>query len=248
MEELKIPIPIPSPEVISFEKILLIAAVCCPAALSYAISNAIFPRAPRDKASIESMASMAISIAVIVLIASIIAPENLVFFNSPGFLFYPIAVVLGPICILFEYFINFLYIYILKRQIPTFFYVQSQWTESNGTLHLVLIFFIVAGEELIFRQMMFSVFMETFNLSFIGILLITSFFYASNHIFMGFNSMGTKFFTGMMYGSLYYFSGLSIIIPVTTHFIQNVILLRYPQIPRSMISYIYTKTGLNYAG
>lgn len=230
-----------------FKEILLIVAVSHPAALSYAISNAIFSRASRDKANIESMASMAISIAVIVLIAAFIAPENLAFLNSPWFWFYPIAVLLGPACIIFEFAINSLYIFLSKGQIPKYFYVHSQWTESNELLHLTLMFFIVVGEELIFRQMMFSIFMEIFKFSFIQILLITSFFYAANHIFMGFNSMSTKFFTGLIYGCLYYISGLSIIIPITTHYIQNIILLRYPQIARSLISHIYTKIGINYA-
>lgn len=212
------------------EDILLLGAVCHPAVFSYVIRDALFPQASREKADAEVLVSISASMGVIVLIAAIIAPQYLLFLNYSSPLLYPIYVIIGPLCIFFEYFINSFYFFLRKGIFPRKLNIHSYWAESNTPLSLALIFIITAEEELIFRQMMFSILMGVFDFSFLQTLLITSFFYSANHIFMGFRTTGTKFFTGIIYGSLYYISGLSILVPLIVHYSQNITLLSFPRI------------------
>ncbi len=209
------------------DEILLLGAVCYPVALSYPINSALFSQVSREKANTGLIMSMAISTIVVVLVAFTMAPKYVLFINFPVFWFYPVSVLLGPLCIIFEYIMNGLYLYLQNGIFPNRFSIHSFWSESDKPLHLFLMFFIAAGEELIFRQMMFSILTGVFEYSVINTLLFTSFVYAANHLFMGFNSASTKFFTGMIYGSLYYISGLSIIVPIIVHYIQNITLLRF---------------------
>ncbi len=232
MEALEIQTHIPY-----LEEILLLGAVCYPTVLSYPICGALFPRASREKASTELIISTALSTLVVVLVAVTMAREYVLFLNLPAFWFYPVSVLLGPLCVLFEYIMNGSYLYLKKGYFPNRLSIHPLWAESNERLHLILIFFITTGEELIFRQMMFSLLIGFFKYSFLQTLLFTSFIYAANHIFMGFNSTGTKFLTGMIYGSLYYISGSSIIVPVIVHYIQNITLLRIHWVIRWMLKY-----------
>lgn len=209
------------------EEILTLGAVSYPTALSFVIDGVLFSKLSREKVTTGLLASMAITTMIIVLVAVSMAREYVLFFNYPALWFYPISVLLGPVCIFFEYLLNGFYLYLKKGIFPNRFNLNSLWTESDKPLHLVLIFFIVAGEELIFRQMMFSLLIGFFKYSFLQTLLFTSFIYAANHLFMGFNSANTKFFTGMIYGILYYISGWSIIVPIIVHYVQNIALLRF---------------------
>ncbi len=208
------------------EEILLLGAVCHPVGLSYFIGNTLFPKASKTTPSTELIVSISLSTLAIVLVAVSIAPQLFRPLNFPSLWFYPAAILLGVLCIIFEYLINGLYIYLRKGTFPKRFRVHSLWARCNKPHHLVLIFLIVAGEELIFRQMMFSMLSGFFGYSFLQTLMLTSFLYGLNHIFMGFGTTGTKFLTGMIYGGLYYASGSSIIVPVVIHYVQNIMLLR----------------------
>lgn len=209
------------------DEILLLGAACYPVALSYPINSALFSRLATERANTGLIMSMAISSIVVVLVAFSLAPKYVLFVRFPAFWFYPAAVLLGPSCLTFEYIMNGLYLYLQKGIFPKRFSIHSFWSKSDKPLHLFLMFFIAAGEELIFRQMMFSILTGVFEFSVFHTLLFTSFVYAANHLFMGFNTAATKFVTGMIYGSLYYISGLSIIVPIIVHYIQNITLLRF---------------------
>jgi CAAX amino terminal protease family. len=213
--------PIPSLEVV-----LLMGAVCHPVGLSYFIGNTLFPRASRTAPSTELVESIVLSTVAIVLVAIVMAPQYFSHLNFPALWFYPAAVLLGPLCIAFEYLINGLYIYLREGAFPKRFKIHSAWARCSDLRHMTLVFFIVAGEELIFRQMMFSMLSGYFGCSFLQILLITSLLYGLNHIFMGFGTTSTKFFTGMIYGSVFYASGSAIIVPIIIHYVQNILLLR----------------------
>lgn len=213
--------------ILYLKEIILLGAVCYPTVLSYVIESVLFPRASKEKANTKLMASMAISTLIVVLVAVSMSPEYVLFLNFPAFWFYPISVLIGPLCIIFEYLVNGFYLYLKKGFFPNRFGVHSFWVGSDESLHLILMFFITTAEELIFRQMMFSLLIGFFKYSFLKTLLFTSFVYAANHIFMGFNSTSTKFLTGMIYGSLYYISGSSIIVPIIVHYVQNITLLRF---------------------
>lgn len=204
--------------------------VCHPSAFSYVIGNALFRKASGGVAYTEQLISTAASVAVVVLAAVAIAPKSLLFLNLPTLSSYLFFIILGPICILFEYVINAFYYYLRKGILPTHFIIHPFWDRDNERLHLFLILLITIGEELIFRQMMFYIFMNVFEFSFLPALIITSVFYATNHIFMGPRIVGTKFFTGIIYGTLYYISGMALLAPVIAHYSQNVILLKYPWI------------------
>lgn len=213
--------------ILYLKEIILLGAVSSPTVFSYVIGSALFPQASRENANTGLMASMAISTIVVVLVAAAMSPEYVLFMNFPAIWFYPISVVIGPLCIIFEYLVNGFYLYLKKGFFPNRFVVHSSWAESNEPLHLILMLFIITGEELIFRQMMFSLFIGFFKYSLLQTLLFTSFIYAANHINMGFNSTSTKFLTGMIYGSLYYISGSSVIVPIIVHYVQNITLLRF---------------------
>ncbi|GAA0732301.1 CPBP family intramembrane glutamic endopeptidase [Clostridium oceanicum] len=84
---------------------------------------------------------------------------------------------------------------------------------------------IAIFEEFIYRQVWFNILLKDFRLNIILVLIITSFVYSLNHMYLGKIVVFQKFSSGLIYGCLFYFSSGSIIIPIITHCIQNVIIL-----------------------
>ncbi|MPQ43786.1 CPBP family intramembrane glutamic endopeptidase [Clostridium tarantellae] len=94
---------------------------------------------------------------------------------------------------------------------------------KNASFKIVMFTVIIAiSEEFIYRQLWFSILLNTFSFNIVTILLITSIVYALNHISLGKVIFIQKIFSGLIYGCLFYFSGYSVIIPVITHCLQNI--------------------------
>jgi len=89
----------------------------------------------------------------------------------------------------------------------------------------LLLALIAVGEEIIYRQVWFTILTGSFHFPVIVIILITSLFYGLNHFHMGINTVLAKFISGCVYGGLYVLSGYSILVPIITHVLQNLILM-----------------------
>ncbi|MCS4467036.1 CPBP family intramembrane metalloprotease [Clostridium botulinum] len=66
---------------------------------------------------------------------------------------------------------------------------------------------------------------KDFKMNIAIVLIITSFVYALNHIFLGKQVFSQKMVAGLIYGALFYFSGFNIIVPIITHSLENIAIL-----------------------
>jgi len=162
---------------------------------------------------------------LILLPVIFILKKNLFFFNFPPAVFYFIALVFVPVCLLLEYILNVIYIYFTTGKIYKGITLHSAWKTKPSITYLLLLTLIAGGEELIYRQVWFAILAGTFHLPVIVIILITSLFYGLNHLYFGLNSVLAKFISGCVYGGLYVLSGYSILVPIITHVLQNLILI-----------------------
>lgn len=162
---------------------------------------------------------------LILLPAIFILKKEIFFFHFPTAFFYLIALVFVPVCLLLEYILNLLTIYFSTGKLYKGITLHSAWKPQLSTVYLSLLTLIAVGEELIYRQVWFALLAGTFHLPAIVIILVTSLFYGLNHLYFGLNSVLAKFISGCVYGGLYVISGYSILVPIITHVLQNLILI-----------------------
>ena len=86
-----------------------------------------------------------------------------------------------------------------------------------------LLAIVAAGEEIFYRLTWFDI-LRSFGVPEWVTLAISSVAYGINHLALGPVSVISKMVAGMIYGSLYLFGG-SIWLPITTHVLQNLVLL-----------------------
>jgi membrane protease YdiL (CAAX protease family) len=154
-----------------------------------------------------------------------ILKKDLFFINFPPGIFYVIAFVSIPLCFFLEYITGVIYIYFTTGKVYKGITLHSAWKSELSIPYLLLLALIAGGEEIIYRQAWFAILAGTFHLPVIVIILITSLFYGLNHFHMGINAVLAKFISGCVYGGLYVLSGYSILVPIITHVLQNLILI-----------------------
>jgi len=84
---------------------------------------------------------------------------------------------------------------------------------------------VAAAEEVLFRgigQHLLDVVLGWPAVLAIG---LTAVLYGLNHLYFGWLTVGQKVFTGAVFGSLYVLAGLSVLVPVVAHVVQNVVVL-----------------------
>lgn len=147
---------------------------------------------------------------------------DLFFVNHTSWYFYIAALALAPVIIFAEFTTGWLGLR-LRGKRSHGFSVHPFWQNlSIGTLSLSLL--LVVGEEMVFRQTWIHVLLNNFHVNILLVIIISSLVYALNHTVFGSAAIPQKFVSGLIYGSLYLISGNSILVPITTHYAQNVFL------------------------
>ncbi len=210
-----------------FLDLLILSASINPSGFSFSIRS-IFSKKKDETINIVSLLYLGFPFLILISIIPLLK-ENLYFFNLPPGVFYGFAVLLVPVCIFLEYYINIFYFYFTsgRKQEYKGIALHSGWRANQTIMSLLLISFIAIGEEFIFRQCWFYILGKTFSLPVAVIVVITSACYGLNHFHYGLNTVLAKFGSGSIYGILYVVGGYSLLLPIVTHVLQNLSLILF---------------------
>ncbi|HLP58330.1 MAG TPA: CPBP family intramembrane glutamic endopeptidase [Candidatus Deferrimicrobium sp.] len=199
--------------------LLILLASVNPSGFSFSIRS-IFSK--KENETIDIVSLMYLGLPFLILIPLIpLLKKSLYFLTFPAAIFYLLAFFLVPVCILLEYYLNMIYFYITTGRRHKGITLHSAWKTNRSVISLLLTVFIAVGEELIFRQCWFYLLGKTFSLPVAVIIFITSALYGMNHFHYGMSTVLAKFGSGAIYGILYVAGGYSILLPISTHVLQN---------------------------
>lgn len=134
------------------------------------------------------------------------------------------AVLIAPAVLAIEYLIHGTSLYLASGAFPARFTVHQFWRRRLSLGDHALLAISVVGEELIYRSIWFSVLHDSFGLPLALAVAVGSLAYGLNHLSFGGVTVLSKTVSGLVYASLYLFGGQSIILPMVTHVLQNIIL------------------------
>jgi membrane protease YdiL (CAAX protease family) len=166
--------------------------------------------------------------AVILVVVALVRPQQVLAFNLPTFL--PLLL-LGPFvgiaCILLEYLVGILLLFLRTRKLVTRVAVHSSYSRVSriAIKDILSILALVIGEELILRQLLYNLLATDFAMALWIVILLCTVAYAMNHLSFGIASVISKLPSGLLYVLLFYVSGLSIGVVIVAHATQNLTLL-----------------------
>ncbi|NFM44638.1 CPBP family intramembrane metalloprotease [Clostridium botulinum] len=171
----------------------------------------------------KSLKILAIIYAIILIGIFIISKEKFYINIDNNYYIYIIAVIFVPLTIGWEIVVGYIMLGISNKAIPKF-KISLVFTKTNIKV-IILSVFIGICEEFAYRQLWFNILFKDFKMNIGIVLIITSFVYALNHIFLGKQVFFQKMIAGLIYGALFYFSGFNIIVPIITHSLENIVIL-----------------------
>jgi uncharacterized protein len=200
------------------KEIILLCALTFPGGLSV-----IIPRAKKNTYFYTILGNVVINVLLIALVLPI-AREQYFYLNVPPAYMYPIALLVGLLCIILEYAVGAIQFVIKNKKLPDY-RVHAFYDIKVAPALIALIIVLVVCEELILRQFMFTIFYNTIGLGLLLTVLVCAFIYSLNHLYFGVNTLVQKFVSGLVYTLLFYFSGSSVVVPIIAHSVQNLTLL-----------------------
>ncbi|ENK1244639.1 CPBP family intramembrane metalloprotease [Clostridium botulinum] len=171
----------------------------------------------------KSLKILAIIYAIILVGIFIISKEKFYVNIDSNYYLYIMAVIFVPITICWEIIAGYIMLGVSNKAIPKL-KISLVFTKTNIKV-IILSILIGIFEEFVYRQLWFNVLFKDFKLHIVIVLVIASFVYALNHIFLGKQVFFQKMVAGIIYGALFYFSGFNIIIPIITHCLENIVIL-----------------------
>ncbi|CBZ02325.1 CPBP family intramembrane metalloprotease [Clostridium botulinum] len=171
----------------------------------------------------RSFKALAIIYTIILTSIFIISKERFYINIDNNYYGYIIAVMFVPITIISEIAVGYIMLGISNKTIQKF-KISLVFTKTNINV-IILSVFIGICEEFAYRQLWFNILFKDFKMNIAIVLIITSFVYALNHIFLGKQVFSQKMVAGLIYGALFYFSGFNIIVPIITHSLENIVIL-----------------------
>lgn len=166
--------------------------------------------------------------AVMLAVVALVRPQQVLAFNLPTF---PLLLLLAPFvgiaCILLEYLVGMLLLFLRTKKLVTSIAVHSIYSAVSriDIKDILSILALVIGEELILRQLLYNLLATDFAMALWIVILLCTVAYAMNHLNFGIASVISKLPSGLLYVSLFYLSGLSIGIVIVAHATQNLTLL-----------------------
>ncbi|ACA44328.1 CPBP family intramembrane metalloprotease [Clostridium botulinum] len=171
----------------------------------------------------RSFKALAIIYAIILVGIFIISKEKFYINIDSNYHLYIMAIIFVPITICWEIIAGYIMLGVSNKAIPKF-KISLVFTKTNINV-IILSVFIGICEEFAYRQLWFNILFKDFKMNIAIVLIITSFVYALNHIFLGKQVFFQKMVAGLIYGALFYFSGFNIIVPIITHCLENIVIL-----------------------
>jgi uncharacterized protein len=165
---------------------------------------------------------------VILVVVAIVRPQQVLVFHLPTFLpLLLLAPLVGIACIVMEYLVGLLLLFLRTRTLVTRVAVHSSYSAVSriAVKDILSILALVIGEELILRQLLYHLLATDFGMPRGAVFLLCTVAYAVNHLSFGITSVISKLPSGLLYILLFYASGLSIGVVIVAHATQNLALL-----------------------
>jgi membrane protease YdiL (CAAX protease family) len=182
----------------------------------------------RSRSISGDLVGFLIGYAVILVVAALVRPQQVLAFNLPNFLpLFLLAPIVGVACILLEYVLGILLLFLRTRKLVTRAAIHSSYSDVSriAFTDILSILALVIGEELILRQLLYNLLAIDFSMALWIVILLCTVAYAANHLSFGIASAISKLPSGLLYVLLFYVSGLSIGVVIVAHATQNLTLL-----------------------
>ncbi len=182
----------------------------------------------RSQSLSGDLVGFVIGYAAILAVVALVRPQQVLAFHSPTFLpLLLLAPFVGIACILLEYLVGILRLFLRTRKLVTRVAIHSSYSAVSrvAITDILSILALVIGEELILRQLLYNLLATDFALALWIVILLCTAAYALNHLSFGIDSVISKLPSGLLYVLLFYLSGLSIGIVIVAHATQNLTLL-----------------------
>lgn len=225
MEEFKINYLIPP-----LDTVLLAIVTLYP--VGFCANVTALMKAPRGPAQDESLsgdlAGFVIGYAVILTLAALVRPQQVLTFNLPTSL--PVLLLapfVGIACILLEYMTGILLLFLRTRKLVMRVAVHGIYSAVSriAITDILSILALVIGEELVLRRLLYNLLATDFAMVPWIVISLCTVAYAINHLSFGITSVISKLPSGLLYVLLFYLSGLSIAVVIVAHSTQNLTLL-----------------------
>ncbi|ACA55770.1 CPBP family intramembrane glutamic endopeptidase [Clostridium botulinum] len=174
--------------------------------------------------SLEKSLKILAMIYTMILVGIFIISQEKFYINiNNNYHWYIIAVIFVPLTIILEIIVGYIVLGISNKAILK---LKMSLVFKKTNINVILLsIFIGICEEFAYRQLWFNILFKDFKMHIAIVLIITSFVYALNHIFLGKQVFFQKMVAGLIYGALFYFSGFNIMIPIITHCLENIVIL-----------------------
>jgi len=141
-------------------------------------------------------------------------------FRHAAWFWYILAICYGPIGNGVEYVLLDIPAYMQSGVIFQSVTRNSAWANLNKSM-IFLMCLIAVLEEIIYRQICWSILETRMSFPSEVCIALTGFAYACNHLYFGSSAFWTKFCSGSIYAFLYWISGYEILVPILAHVSQN---------------------------
>ena len=225
LEEFKIHYLIPP-----LDTVLLLIASLYPVGFCANVTALI--KGPRGFGRSQSLSSdlvgFVIGYAVMLVVVALVRPQQVLAFNLPGLPLLLLAPFIGIACVLLEYLVGILLLFLRTGNLVTSIAVHSIYSAVShiNVKDILALLALVIGEELILRQLLYNLLATDFRMSLWIVIALCTVAYAMNHLAFGMASVISKLPSGLLYVLLFYVSGFSIGAVIVAHATQNLTLLR----------------------
>ncbi|NOX62162.1 MAG: CPBP family intramembrane metalloprotease [Chloroflexi bacterium] len=208
------------------EGALLLGAIIFPSGIGANLSLFLTPRQKRSLGM--NLLGMVAGYLLIITLIAIAKPDYVFAYRAPFTPWlYILAPLLGVFSLFMEYIVGVLLVRIQSGKLITRIVVHSSYANPPriSIFEIILVLVFVICEELVLRQILFSLLLDSFAMPIWPVIGFVTLIYAINHITFGPQSVITKLFSGAIYSTAYYLSGFALIIPILGHMTQNLTLL-----------------------
>lgn len=198
-------------------ELLVLAALAFPASL-----NALVPGAKKLKLA----GSMALNAGIYVVLLAMAALALGGGFPVPrlgaALALYALAPLAGLLAVGVEYALGALVVLVRTGSMAKRASAHSYYRSGAWALDLPLIVALAFLEELVFRQVFVTVFLDSFGIAVAPAVLACGAVYALNHSYFGRDVVMQKFLSGILYCTLFVLSGRDVLVVALAHIGQNV--------------------------
>ncbi len=207
---------------IHYHSILVLLATVYPVSVPQ-IMLSFFKRYNSKSQNVIYLMNCVIISALLLLFSFILMPVSHNIVTASKTTWYIIGIATAPLLIAVEFIVGGVMLKASKIKIKGIS-VNSNWTKISGIGAFLTILYAIT-EEFIFRHLWSVVILDNLGWDIIVFIILSSVVYGFNHLYYGFTTFLQKTVSGIFLAVIFLLSGRNIIISITAHSLQNIIIL-----------------------